>query len=785
MKFSENWLRSFVNPPLSSEALAHALTMAGLEVEALESAAPPFANIVVAEVLEAAKHPEADRLNVCRVNTGGNVLQIVCGAGNVAPGIKVPCAVVGAVLPGGLEIKRAKLRGVESHGMLCSAKELGLAESSDGLLVLAADAPPGVSIRDYLGLDDKLFTLKLTPNRSDCLSLYGVARDVAAVTDSALAVVECRPAAIATARKLTLRVDQPEACPRYAGRVIEGVNPQAVTPPWMVQRLERSGLRSLGPVVDVTNYVLLELGQPLHAFDLAKIDGGITVRFARPGEQLRLLNEQVLALQADMLVISDDAKALALAGIMGGAGSAVSGGSVDIFLESAFFSPGVIAGKSRQLGFGSDSSYRFERGVDFGNTVVALERATRLILEICGGAAGEIVESIAQLPARAPVTVRAERVRRILGLPLDDTAIGDLLGRLHLECAAAGGVFRITPPSYRFDLAIEEDFIEEVARLHGYEHIPEPSPRAALTLLPVPEDARALPALKQLLAVRDYQEIISYAFVNEAWERDFAANEQPVRLLNPIAAQLSVMRSSLVGGLVDCLRANLNRKQSRVRVFEAGGCFIRDGGAIRQPVRLAGLCYGNALPEQWGEPSRTLDFFDVKADVEALFQPYGVRFEAAGHPAFHPGQSARLSVHGEFAGWMGTLHPRWRQEYDLPGNAVVFELELPALLARKKPAYAEISKFPPMRRDLAVVVTEDVSVQAMLDALREGAPEMLTELSLFDVYRGKGVDSDHKSLAFQVLLQDTRKTLTDEEVDAVMARLLDLLVNRFGAKLRN
>ncbi|MHB9119084.1 MAG: phenylalanine--tRNA ligase subunit beta [Burkholderiales bacterium] len=785
MKFSENWLRSFVNPPLTSEQLAHALTMAGLEVEALESVAPPFANILVAEVLELAKHPEADRLNVCRVNAGGEALQIVCGAGNVAPGIKVPCAVVGAVLPGGMEIKRAKLRGVESHGMLCSAKELGLAESSDGLLVLAADAPVGASIRDYLGLDDKLFTLKLTPNRSDCLSLYGVAREVAAVTDCALTSLEIRPAAVASARKLALRVERPDACPRYAGRVITGIDPQAGTPPWMVRRLERSGLRSLGPVVDVSNYVLLELGQPMHAFDLAKIDGGITVRFAHPGERLRLLNEQTVDLQADMLVIADDAKALALAGIMGGADSAVSAATVDIFLESAFFSPAAIAGKSRQLGFGSDSSYRFERGVDFGNTVTALERATQLIQEICGGAAGEIVESVGPLPLRAPVAVRAERVRRVLGIDLDDATVGALLGRLRLECRADGGVFQITPPSYRFDLAIEEDFIEEVARLHGYEHIPEPSPRAALTLLPVPEDARALPALKQLLAACDYQEIISYAFVDEAWERDFAANAEPVRLLNPIAAQLSVMRSSLIGGLVDCLRTNLNRKQSRVRVFEAGGCFIRDGETIRQPVRLAGLCYGNALPEQWGEPSRGVDFFDVKADVEALFQPLSVRFEAAGHPAFHPGQSARISLHGEFAGWMGTLHPRWRQEYGLPGNAVVFELELPALLARKKPAYAEISKFPAMRRDLAVVVAEDVGVQAMLDALREGAPEMLTELSLFDVYRGKGIDSDHKSLAFQVLLQDTRKTLTDEEVDTVMARLLDLLVDRFDAKLRN
>jgi phenylalanyl-tRNA synthetase beta chain len=783
MKFSENWLRTLVNPPLDSAALAHALTMAGLEVEALEAVAPPFDKLVVAQVLEITKHPQADRLNVCRVDAGGEPLQIVCGASNVAPGLKVPCALVGARLPG-IEIKQAKLRGVDSSGMLCSAKELGLAETSDGLLVLPEDAPVGTDIRSYLDLDDKLFTLKLTPNRADCLSLLGVAREVSAISGVPFARPEIQAIAVTSDKKIGVRLDAPQACSRYAGRVIAGVNARAATPSWMVRRLERSGLRSISALVDITNYILLELGQPMHAFDAAKISGSISARFAREGETLKLLNEQTVTLQADMLVIADDMKPLALAGIMGGADSAVSDETVDVFLESAFFSPAVIAGKSRCLGFGSDSSYRFERGVDFASAVIALERASALVQEICGGQAGAISEAVAQLPPREKVTLRGERVRRILGIDLDDARIAGLLGNLGLDYSGSGGIFEIVPPSYRFDLGIEEDFIEEVARLHGYDSLPENPPHGDLRMLPLPETARGGHALKILLANRDYQEIVSYAFVNEEWEADLAGNLQPVRLLNPIASQMNVMRSTLFGGLLDTLCSNLNRKQERVRLFESGRCFQRTEGGYDQPERIAGLCYGNARPEQWGEVSRPVDFYDVKADVEALCHPLLLRFEAAVHPALHPGQSARIRVGGEGVGWIGTLHPKWQQKYALPSAAIMFELDLKSLLQRSVPVFSEVSRFPPVRRDIAVIVDDGVSVQAMLDSLSGQLPSSITDLNLFDVYRGKGIDSGKKSLAFRVLMQDTQKTLTDDETEAAISSLVQILATGFGAKLR-
>ncbi|MBS4095763.1 MAG: phenylalanine--tRNA ligase subunit beta [Sulfuricella sp.] len=785
MKFSENWLRTFVDPSLDSAALAHELTMAGLEVEALEPVAAPFEKLVVAQVLEVTKHPQADRLNVCKVDAGsGAALQIVCGAPNVAVGAKVPCALVGAKLPG-IEIKQAKLRGVESFGMLCSAKELGLAEESSGLLLLPTDAPVGESIRTYLDLDDKLFTLKLTPNRSDCLSVYGVAREVAAITGAALKHPEIPAVPVTSQKQIGVRLDAPQACPRYVGRMICGVNAQAATPAWLVKRLERSGLRSISALVDVTNYLLLELGQPMHAFDAAKISGTIAPRFARDGEQLKLLNDQTITLQADMLVISDDQKALALAGIMGGAESSVADATTDVFLESAYFNPAVIAGKSRRLGFGSDSSYRYERGVDFELAPRALERATALILEICGGQAGPVVEACAQLPSREKVALRGERVRRILGIDLSDTRIAELLRRLHFDFSEGSGVFEITPPSHRFDLSIEEDFIEEVARLHGYDQLPENPPTGPLRILPQPETGRSVHAVKTLLASRDYQEIVSYSFVEEAWEADLAGNSQPVRLLNPIASQMSVMRSTLFGGLLDRLVFNLNRKQERVRLFETGRCFSRGENGYDQPQRIGGLCYGSAFAEQWGEAARNVDFYDVKADVEALFHPAVLQFEVAAHPALHPGQSAKILLDGKTVGWIGALHPKWQQKYALPAPAILFEMDLPALLERAVSAYSEVSRFPPVRRDIAVIVDEKIEVGTLLDALQEQLPVSVADLTLFDVYRGKGVDLGKKSLAFRVLMQDTRKTLTDEETDSVVASLVQILSARFDAKLRS
>ena len=608
MKFSENWLRIFVNPEVTSEQLAHALTMSGLEVEALESVVPDFNNVVIGEVLSLEKHPDADRLQVCKVNIGADVpLQIVCGAKNVHVGARVPCAQVGAHLPG-IVIKQAKVRGIESSGMLCSEKELGLAEDSDGLLLLPADAPLGQSIREYLDLDDKLFTLKLTPNRGDCLSVTGIAREVAAVTASNLVLPEITAVEVdQSVGVLDVTVQDAKACPRYCGRIVRGVSMAAPTPAWMIRRLERSGLRSINAIVDVTNYVLLELGQPLHAFDLSKLNGGITVRFAKQNEQLTLLNEQVVTLAQDMLVIADDSKALALAGVMGGLDSAVSDSTTDIFLESAFFSPSVIAGKSRSFAISSDSSFRFERGVDFASTRNGLERATCLIQEICGGVAGEITEIIGELPQRDPIQLRVARAQRVLGIDIQEEQVEALLRLQQLIFVFDRDVYFVTPPSYRFDLNIEADLIEELVRLYGYDNVKAVSPRANLGMLPQPESLRQDAELRQILVNRDYQEVINYSFVEEAWENDFAGNTKPIRLQNPIASHMSIMRSTLFGGLIDGLRFNLNRKQERVRLFELGRCFVGDQpSSEQQPLRIAGLCYGSAKPEQWGESSRSV-----------------------------------------------------------------------------------------------------------------------------------------------------------------------------------
>ena len=785
MKFSENWLRTYVNPSLSSEELGHVLTMAGLEVEALETVAPPFDKIVIAEVKTVTKHPDADRLNVCEVDAGrGALLQIVCGAANVAAGLKVPCALVGATLPQ-LSIKQAKVRGVESFGMLCSEQELGLAQQSSGLLLLPADAPVGQSIREYLGLDDKLFTLKLTPNRSDCLSLTGIAREVAAVTGSALALPDKVAVAATCTDTLPITVQTPSACPRYCGRIVRGVNAKAATPEWMARRLTRSGLRAISALVDITNYVLLEFGQPMHAFDLNKLKGGITVRMAKAGEPIRLLNEQSASLQADMLVIADEERAVALAGIMGGADTAVDDSTTDVFLEAAFFDPNAIAGRARSLGFSTDSSYRFERGVDFAATRECMEYATRLMLAICGGAAGPISEVAGQLPQRPPIRLRAERARKVLGLDLSAPTILDLLKRLRLEVTAEGDTFRVVPPSYRFDLSIEEDLIEEIARLHGYDAVPALAPRADLRLLPEPETRRSESLLRERLVVREYQEVVTYSFVDAEWEADLG-NGGAIPLKNPIASQMGVMRTTLWGGLLDCLRFNLNRKQPRVRLFELGRIFATTDAGFDQPLRLGGLAYGSVAPEQWGDAARAVDFFDAKGDLEGFLWPLAdLEFRRAVHPALHPGQSAQIVAGGHAIGWLGTLHPQWVQKYELAQAPILFEVEAGPLLVRALPRFSEVAKFPPVRRDLAVIIDENADAGAILAACRQEASPLVTELAIFDLYQGKGIDSGKKSLAFRVLMQDTQKTLTDQEVDAVITRLTQVLSDRFGAKLRS
>ena len=783
MQFSESWLRSLVDTSLSSDELAHLLTMAGLEVEDRSPVATVFDRVVVAQVLSKDKHPDADRLNVLTVNVGqGEPLTIVCGAQNVSVGMKAPCALVSAKLPG-IEIKQAKVRGVASFGMMCSAKELGLAEESSGLLELSADATVGQSIREHLDLDDHLITLKLTPNRSDCLSLYGIAREVAALTGAVLSPLPQASFAQTSLNKIEVKVSVPQACPRYATRVIAAVDAKAATPVWMVQRLERSGLRSISAIVDVTNYVLLEMGQPLHAFDLAKLNGGIEVRFALPGEKLQVLNQQCVELQTDMLVIADAKGAVALAGVMGGADSAVGEATTEILLESAFFAPSVIVGKSRRLGFGSDSSYHFERGVDFANTQTALDRATQLILDICGGQAGAVTEALGELPARKPVKLRVARVHRVLGVALESNEIAQILSRLGMVALQQGDEFSVTPPSYRFDIAIEEDLIEELARVHGYEQIPAHPPQATMNILPLNEAQRPLSKLRLDLVMRDYQETINYAFVEEAWERDLFGNNAPIALKNPIASQMSVMRSSLLGGLLAALRTNLSRKQSRVRLFELGGCFAAEAGGYAQHERVACLAYGSVMAEQWGVPMRNVDFYDIKGDVEVFYAPRKLSFEAAHHPASHPGRSARILLDGRAVGWIGELHPQWQQQYDLPQSVVWFEVEQASLVQIELPKAVDVSRFPLVRRDIAVLVDEAATVQSLLEAMQaENAPNVV-ELALFDLYRGKGVVEGKKSLAFRVLLQDTQKTLTDIEIEQSVLRLVTVLQMN-GAQLR-
>lgn len=782
MQFSEQWLRTMVNPALDTAQLGHALTMAGLEVEELTAVAPAFERIVVAEILEAAKHPDADRLQVCKVNVGGEVLQIVCGAPNARAGLKAPCALVGAELPG-ISIKQAKVRGVESFGMMCSSKELGLASEANGILELPVDAHVGQDIREYLDLNDHTYTLKLTPNRADCLSILGIARDVVAMTGAPFNAPEIVAAAVTDTQAKAVSVAASAVCPAYYGRVIAGVNAQAATPDWMLRRLERSGIRSISALVDITNYVLLELGQPLHAFDLNLLQGDIQVRFAAAGEKLALLNDTEITLKADDLVIADSLGPVALAGIMGGKASSVTDATQAIFLESAFFTPGVMAGKARRLGLSTDSSYRFERGVDFGHTLNALERATALVQAICGGQAGTVTAVVGQLPVRKDVTLRHARLVSVLGIEVSIAQVGQLLTQLGFAYTENTGVFTVSAPSFRFDIAREEDLIEEIARLHGYEHIPAITPVASQAMLAAPESQRSKHWLRDAMVQNGYQEVVTYSFVDAAWERDLYGNHAQIALKNPIASNLSVMRSGLWGGLLDALDYNLKRQQTRAMLFEVGSRYVRTAQGFAETATLSGLCYGSVLPEQWASEARAFDFYDAKAHVEALFAA-PVRFVVEQHPALHPGQSARIYAGTKPVGWLGKLHPQWQQQYGLTQACYLFELDVAALSHTKVPAYSEVSKFLPVRRDLAMVVDQDVSAQAMIDTVMQAKIANLQQVKLFDVYQGKGVAENKKSLAFLVLMQDTCKTMVDEEVDAVTAQLLEIWSAQYAATMR-
>lgn len=808
MQLPESWLRAFVDPAISSEDLAHRLTMAGLEVEDAVPAAPPFSGVVVARVLSLAPHPDADKLRVCQVDDGsGTPLQIVCGAPNVAVDMQVPLARVGAKLPGDITIGMARMRGIESAGMLCSARELGLSQDHAGLMALPADAVPGTSVRDVLQLDDTIFTLKLTPNKADCLSILGVAREVAALTGAPLTVPTAQAVPVTISDVLPVSVQAPDLCGRFAGRVIRGVNAHAATPDWMKHRLERAGQRSISALVDISNYVMLGLGRPSHVFDLDKIEGPLTVRWGQAGESLALLNGQTVSLDDKVGVIADAKAVESLAGIMGGDATAVTLDTTNIYLEGAFWWPDAIAGRSRRYNFATDAGYRFERGVDYASIPEHLEIITALILEICGGQAGPLDDQIINLPERAPVRLRVARCQRVLGIAVSADDIAEIfsrLGLLHTREAGQGPdgeVFVVTPPSYRFDLDIEEDLIEEVARIYGFERIPEVPPLARAQMRSEPETLRGPHALRHAVAALDYQEVVNFSFVEEAHERDLAGNDNPIRLLNPIASQLSVMRSSLISGLVNNVRYNVNRKIGRVRVFELGRVFARNAtvpdaevtvAGIDQPLRLAGIAYGPAVEEQWGITTRQVDFFDVKADVEALLgaRAAGLRCVAHPHPALHPGRSARLELDGQPMGWLGELHPRWMQEAELAHAPVVFELDVAALSVLALPVLAELSRQPAVSRDLALWVNESVTVQSMLDTIAAtiaADPDLavVREARLFDVWRDKSLSEKEKSLAFRFRLQDTAVTLDDARVDACLDRIREALVAAHDARQRN
>ncbi|WP_071334363.1 phenylalanine--tRNA ligase subunit beta [Burkholderia contaminans] len=808
MQFPESWLRTFVDPQLTTDELSHALTMAGLEVESLSKAAPPTSKIVVGRVLEVVKHPDADKLNVCQVDAGtGATLNIVCGAPNVAPGIKVPVALVGAELPPAEEggkpfaIKLSKLRGVESQGMLCSARELKLSEDHSGLLVLPQDTPVGQDIRETLNLDDTIFEIKLTPNKADCLSVFGIARETAAITGAPLTPVDIRPVRVELDETLPVRIAAPDLCGRFSGRVIRGVNARAKTPQWMVERLERSGQRSVSALVDISNYVMFELGRPSHVFDLDKIHGGIEVRWGKRGESLKLLNGNTVELDETVGVISDDRQVESLAGIMGGDSTAVTLDTTNIYLEAAFWWPDSIRGRARKYNFSTDAAHRFERGVDYATTVEHVERITQLILEICGGKAGPVDDQAVNLPQRAPVKMRVSRANRIIGVQIGADEIASIFTRLGLPFEREDDAFLVTPPSHRFDIEIEEDLIEEVARIYGFEKIPARPPVATSEMRATNETRRSIHDIRHALAARDYAETVNFSFVDAEWEQDFAGNDHPIRLLNPIASQLSVMRTTLFGSLISVLRHNLNRRADRVRVFEAGRVFLTDTAAKAgeltvegyvQPKRVGALAYGPALDEQWGTATRAVDFFDVKGDLEALLAPATARFVKAEHPALHPGRSARIEVDGRAVGWIGELHPRLMQKYELPHAPVMFEVDADALIARALPTPTDVSKFPPVRRDIAVVVDQAVEVQALFDemkkALAEEACRFVQKVVLFDEFRAKsntsgGLAAHEKSLAFRVTLQDAAGTLQDEVVDQAIQTLVERMA-RTGARLR-
>ena len=819
MQFSESWLRQYVNPALDSDALGHAMTMAGLEVEEQHSVAPAFTKIVIAQILSAEQHPDADRLRVCKVDAGtGQELQIVCGAPNARAGIKIPCAMVGAELPpaeaGGkaFMIKVGKLRGVESQGMLCSGRELGLGDDHEGILELPADAPVGQDIREYLDLDDQIFVIKLTPNKADCLSLIGMAREVSAITGAALCTPKWNTPTAAIQDKVKVTVENKDLCGRFAGRMIRGVNPKAKTPSHIVQRLARAGQRSISALVDLSNYVMLEMGQPTHVFDIDKLSGDITVRWGKAGETLELLNGQTVTLLGpdssgktqDAGVVADQTGPVALAGIMGGNLCAVSADTQNIYVEAAYWLPSAIQGRARRFNFSTDAAHRFERGVDPQATVICLEYLSSLILEVCGGQAGPVDDQILNVPERKPVRMRLARAMKVIGIPLTNDIVANVFKRLGFEFKQdANDVFVVTPPSYRFDIEIEEDLIEEVARMYGFENIPDQPPVASLKMSAKAEAKRGVHLLRQRFALQGYQEAVNFGFTDQESEQRLAgvAEKDLIKVLNPIASQYGVMRSNLWGGLLGNLKANLNRGASRVRLFETGRVFKRDTSiaeeagkvaGFAQPQRIGGLAYGAFVPEQWGSANRAVDFFDVKGDLERVLDPLHFVTQTAVHPALHPGRSANIVLQipkGMLnVGWIGELHPGLQQSYELPQAPILFELDLELIRELGLPVPEELSKFPAVQRDLAVVVKQNVSAQSLLDVMTASKQNFVRSIELFDEFKPKTGSSsmadDEKSLAFRVTLLNPNETLQDPQIDAVMASLLGTVEKKCAARLR-
>ncbi|USE34914.1 phenylalanine--tRNA ligase subunit beta [Endozoicomonas sp. SCSIO W0465] len=795
MKFSEKWLRQWVNIEVDTRELVDKITMAGLEVDEVEAVAGEFTGVIIGKIIACEQHPDADKLRVTQVSTGSESFQVVCGAPNARVGIKVPFATVGAVLPGNFKIKKAKLRGVESFGMLCAEEELGMAESSDGLMELPLDAPVGQNIREYLSLDDKIIDVDLTPNRGDCLSIAGLAREVSAnfladVTEEQ--IVEVAPAIDDT---FPVHIDAPQGCPRYVGRVIRNVDVSRSAPLWLTEHLRRSGIRSIDPVVDVTNYVMLELGQPMHGFDLDTLSGSIHVRMAKAEEQLTLLDGQEVTLNDNTLVIADEQKVLAIAGVMGGEGSGVSDKTRHIFLESAFFDPITIAGKARSYGLHTDSSHRFERGVDFQLQKKAVERATALIVEICGGEPGPVTEvaSEAHLPALREVTLRSEKVTSLLGMAIDNSHIEALLSRLGLGLVTDGdGCWKVAVPSWRFDISIEEDLVEELGRIYGYNNLPESTPTALLKMKQVDESLIQESEIRRTLTARGYQEAVCFSFIAPELHQLFDPQHEPVALSNPIASDLSVMRTTLLPGLVKTAGYNLNRQQSRVRLFETGLTFIRekgkDGDELKQEPMLAALITGSRHPESWQGKAEAVDFFDLKGDFEALLALGQAGnefvFRKGEHSAMHPGQCAEIVRAGKVVGHMGALHPSLARTMDMPTAVYLVELSLKALTEGNVTRFVALSKYPEVRRDLALVVNAAIAAGDIEQAITMEAGKLLRRVNTFDVYVGQGIEDGCKSLAMGLTLQHPSRTLKDDEVNELVDRVVARLKQDFNASLR-